>query len=116
MLDKPISKSVEKRMAIQKPKCSPRPWVLEEDEIIYGSDGYMVADTDCEQEPQIDKRSANAEIIISCVNAMEGIGKPAAVKELIEAIEEYLDKLSGVLPIYYRDRIKKALAALEMVE
>ena len=104
-----------------KPKCTPGKWIFHQPwggfSKITDDDGKLIfgvtVGTDKEGQPA-EICEANWKRLDECVNAMQGIGKPEAVEELIEAIEEYLDKLSGMLPIYFRDRIKKALAALEM--
>ncbi len=64
-----------------------------------------------------DKREAeaNAALIVSCVNAMEGIGRPEKVKDLIEAVKYIRDDLlknggEHDIPAV----IDTALAALEM--
>ncbi len=99
-----------------KPKRTPGPLVLEEDFIIYGADGYMVADPDCEQEEQKGKKEANAARIVECWNAMEGIGRPEKVWELIGAAQEVFDHCipADTASANRVDRLRKALAALEM--
>ncbi len=53
----------------------------------------------------------NAAHIVECVNAMEGIGKPPAVKELIEAVKGHIDYWGDD---YHFDNLRKALEGLEI--
>ena len=61
---------------------------------------------------------ANAAHIVSCWNAMDGIGHPEKVKELIEAIRPaivYIARADGSsATTAMRRRVADALAALEM--
>ncbi len=59
----------------------------------------------------IDSDDGNRAVV--CVNAMEGVGKPEKVRELIEVVKKHV---CGRFSVGYGDDLHRALAALEMVK
>ncbi len=70
----------KKEAEVQRTQSTAGPWKLEEDGMIYGADGYMVADPHCEQEEEYGKREANAVLI-------------TAAPELRDALEELVKQM-----------------------
>ena len=89
-----------------KPKRTPKEWVFDQyADVVLDQQGIYIADFgDVE----------DAEHAVVCVNALEGIRKPAAVKELIEAMQEIAEGDSSPIDSQATRIAKHALAALEM--
>lgn len=66
-----------------KPKHTSEPWTAD-GATVRAADYRILADMRVRSRPF----HANAERIVACVNALEGVANPAAVRELTEAAEE----------------------------
>lgn len=110
---------------------TPEPWTFDTREgdsggwkqwsqhVTISSGETLVADypTDFNEYPDDRTNIANAERIVACVNALEGISSPAAVKEVITMAQILVDELNRVTPdiqiVTLRTiNLREALAAL----
>lgn len=75
-------------------KWTPEPWSLDSENIHIGSIATLHGDAEGWREiwapwsGGMTDQNANAERIVTCVNALAGIENPSAVRELVEALKD----------------------------